>query len=372
MVVIECRAAVCWGAKEDLKISTVLVDDPKSGEVRIKCINTALCHTDEYTKSGSDPEGIFPVILGHETVGIVESVGPDVTSLSVGDTVIPLYIPECKTCKFCKSNKTNLCSLVRGTQGKGVMPDGTSRFTHKDTGKKIYHFMGTSTFSEYSVVLEISCAKVRKDAPPDKICLLGCGLTTGFCAASKLVESNSTCAVFGLGGVGLACVQGCSFNKADRIIAIDVNPNKFKLAMELGATECINPNDIKGLLQNHLVNITDGGLDYTFDCTGSVDVMRTALEACHKGWGISTIIGVAASGKEISTRPFQLVTGRQWRGSAFGGVKGRTELPGLVDDYMNGSLKIDEFVTHKLPFEKINEAFALLKTGECIRCVLYF
>ena len=372
--IIECKAAVCWGPKQDLKMEIITVDPPKKGEVRIKCINTALCHTDTYTKEGHDPEGIFPVILGHETLGIIESIGPEVTELQVGDHVIPLYIPECRKCKFCTSGKTNLCSVVRETQGKGVMPDGTSRFTHKATGKKIFHFMGTSTFSEYTVVLEISCAKVRKDAPSDKICLLGCGLTTGYGAALNTanVEAGSTCAIFGLGGVGLAAIQGCQRRNASRIIGIDVNPKKFKLAEAMGATECIFPLDIKIPLQQHLSSITDGGLDYTFDCTGNTDVMRVALESCHKGWGKSIIIGVAAAGKEISTRPFQLVTGRQWLGSAFGGVKGRSDVPGLVDDYMNKTLKIDEFVTHKLPFTRINEAFQLMLDGDCIRCVLDF
>ncbi len=308
--VIECRAAICWGPKQDLKIETVLVDPPKKGEVRIKCVNTALCHTDAYTKEGHDPEGLFPVILGHETVGIVESIGEGVSTIKVGDHVIPLYIPECRNCKFCKSGKTNLCSIVRETQGRGVMPDGTSRFTHKESNKKIFHFMGTSTFSEYTVVLEISCAVVRKDAPTNKVCLLGCGLTTGYGAALNTadVQENSLCAVFGLGAVGLSVIQGCKKRKASRIIAIDINPNKFKLATSLGATECIDPSSIDNIVK-HLISITDGGLDYTFDCTGNVTVMRNALESCHKGWGISTLIGVARSGEEISTRPFQLITG---------------------------------------------------------------
>lgn len=311
--VIKCRAAVAWEANKPLSIEEVEVAPPKAGEVRVKILSTGVCHTDDYTLSGKDPEGIFPCILGHEGGGIVESIGEGVTSVAVGDHVIPLYIPECKQCKFCTSNKTNLCSIIRITQGKGLMPDGTSRFTCK--GKQIFHFMGTSTFSEYTVLPEISLAKINPAAPLDKVCLLGCGITTGYGAAlnTAKVEEGSTVAVFGLGAVGLAVIQGAVEAKAKRIIAIDLNPAKFDMAKKLGATECINPNDYANEpIQSVIVNkLTDGGVDYSFECIGNVNVMRAALECCHKGWGVSTIIGVAASGQEISTRPFQLVTGRE-------------------------------------------------------------
>ncbi|KAI9326768.1 alcohol dehydrogenase class III [Zopfochytrium polystomum] len=320
-----------------------------------------------------DSEGVFPVILGHEGGGIVESVGEGVTSVQPGDHVIPLYIPECRACKFCKSGKTNLCSVVRETQGAGLMPDRTSRFTCK--GQKIFHYMGTSTFAEYTVVLEISIAKVTTAAPLEKVCLLGCGITTGYGAALKTakVEAGSTVAVFGLGGVGLSVIQGCRTAGASRIIAIDLNPSKKDLAMKLGATEFLNPANHPGVsIQSVIVQMTDGGVDYSFECIGNVNVMRSALECTHKGWGVSTIIGVAGAGQEISTRPFQLVTGRVWKGAAFGGVKGRTELPGLVDDYLSGKLDIDSFITHTMPLERINEAFDLMHKGESIRTVIHY
>jgi S-(hydroxymethyl)glutathione dehydrogenase/alcohol dehydrogenase len=367
---IECRAAVAWEAKKPLSIETVQVAPPQAGEVRIKVLHTGVCHTDAYTLDGFDPEGLFPVVLGHEGGGVVESVGEGVTSVKPGDHVIPLYIPQCNECKFCKSSKTNLCSKIRGTQGKGVMSDGTSRFTCK--GQQLYHFMGTSTFSEYTVVAEISVAKVDSAAPLDKICLLGCGISTGYGAAlnTAKVEAGSNCAVWGLGAVGLATIMGCKVAGATRIIGIDINPDKFEIAKQFGATEFVNPKDHERPIQEVLVEMTDGGLDYTFECIGNVATMRAALEACHKGWGTSVIIGVAASGKEISTRPFQLVTGRTWKGTAFGGWKSRESVPKLVDDYQKGILKVDEFVTHNMGLEKINEAFDLMHEGKSIRSVV--
>eukprot|EP01115_Flamella_aegyptia_P001275 TRINITY_DN12075_c0_g1_i2.p1 TRINITY_DN12075_c0_g1~~TRINITY_DN12075_c0_g1_i2.p1 ORF type:complete len:377 (+),score=192.64 TRINITY_DN12075_c0_g1_i2:31-1161(+) len=370
--VIKCRAAVAWEAGKPLSLEEIEVAPPKKGEVRIKILSSGVCHTDEYTRSGKDPEGIFPCILGHEGGGIVESVGEGVTSVKVGDHVIPLYIPECRNCKFCNSGKTNLCSIIRTTQGKGVMPDGTSRFTCK--GKTIFHFMGCSTFSEYTVVAEISVAKVREDAPLTKVCLLGCGITTGYGAATNTakVDKDSNVAVFGLGCVGLGVIQGCVEAGAKRIIGVDINPDKFELAKKLGATEFVNPKDHKRPIQEVLVEMTDGGLDYTFECIGNVDIMRAALECCHKGWGVSTIIGVAASGQEISTRPFQLVTGRTWKGSAFGGFKGRSQLPGLVDKYMDGKLKVDDFITFNYPIAEINHAFDAMHEGKSVRSIVHF
>ena len=345
---------------------------PQAGEVRVRIIASGVCHTDAYTLSGEDPEGVFPAILGHEGGGIVESIGEGVTSVQVGDHVIPLYTPECGECKFCKSGKTNLCQKIRATQGKGLMPDGTTRF-HKD-GQPIFHYMGCSTFSEYTVLPEISLAKVNKDAPLKEVCLLGCGVTTGMGAVlnTAKVEEGATVAIFGLGGIGLSAVIGAAMAKASRIIAIDINESKFELARKLGATDCINPKNYDKPIQDVIVELTDGGVDYSFECIGNVNVMRSALECCHKGWGESIIIGVAGAGQEISTRPFQLVTGRVWRGSAFGGVKGRSELPGIVEQYMRGDFKLDDFITHTMGLEKINEAFALMHAGKSIRTVIHF
>jgi len=372
MSVIKCKAAVAWEAGKPLQIEEIEVAAPKAGEVRVRVVATGVCHTDAYTLSGDDPEGAFPVILGHEGAGIVESVGEGVTSVEVGDHVIPLYIPECRECKFCLSGKTNLCSKIRATQGKGVMPDGTSRFTCK--GKELLHYMGTSTFSEYTVLPEISVAKVDKDAPLEKVCLLACGITTGYNAVFKTanVQKGETVAVFGLGGVGLSVVQGAKNAGASRIIGIDLNKTKFDLAKEMGATECVSPSDYDKPIQEVLVEMTDGGLDYTFECIGNVNTMRMALESCHKGWGTSVIIGVAGSGKEIATRPFQLVTGRVWKGSAFGGTKGRTDMPELIQDYKDGKLKIDEFITFNYPLEEINTAFDKMHAGESIRSIIRY
>ena len=369
---MKSRAAVAWEAGKPLQIEEVDVAGPKAGEVLVQIVATGVCHTDAYTLSGKDPEGIFPSILGHEGAGIVQEVGEGVTSLKPGDHVIPLYTAECRQCKFCLSGKTNLCQAVRATQGQGLMPDSTSRFSLN--GKLLHHYMGTSTFSEYTVVPEISLAKVSKEAPLDKICLLGCGVTTGIGAVlnTAKVEPGSTVAVFGLGGIGLSVIQGAVMAKAERIIAIDTNPAKETLARQFGATDFINPKDYNNSIQEVIVELTDGGVDYSFECIGNVKVMRSALECCHKGWGESIIIGVAGAGEEISTRPFQLVTGRVWKGSAFGGVKGRTELPGYVDRYMNGEIKIDEFVTHTMGLDEINTAFDLLHEGKSIRSVILF
>jgi len=370
--VITCRAAVAWEAGKPLQIEQIQVEPPRKGEVRVRIVATAVCHTDAYTLSGADPEGAFPVILGHEGGGIVESVGEGVTSVKPGDKVIPLYIPECRECKFCTSGKTNLCQAIRVTQGRGVMPDGTSRYSCN--GKQLLHYMGTSTFSEYVVLPEISVAKVDANAPLDKVCLLGCGITTGYGAVvnTAKVEEGATVAVFGLGGVGLAVIQGAVAAKASRIIAVDLNPTKFELAKKLGATDCINPSDYKDDITKVIVDLTDGGVDYSFECIGLTKTMRQALECCHKGWGVSTIIGVAGAGQEISTRPFQLVTGRVWKGTAFGGTKGRTQLPGLVENYMNGKLNVDDFITGSFKLEEINTAFDLLHEGKAIRSVILF
>ncbi|ARB44200.1 S-(hydroxymethyl)glutathione dehydrogenase/class III alcohol dehydrogenase [Alloalcanivorax xenomutans] len=369
---MKSRAAVAWEAGKPLVIEEVDVAGPKAGEVLVKIAATGVCHTDAYTLSGTDPEGLFPSILGHEGAGVVQEVGEGVTGLKPGDHVIPLYTAECRKCKFCLSGKTNLCQAVRATQGQGLMPDGTSRFSHK--GKMLHHYMGTSTFSEYTVLPEISLAKVSKEAPLDKICLLGCGITTGIGAVlnTAKVEPGSTVAVFGLGGIGLAVIQGAVMAKAERIIAIDINPEKEALARQFGATEFVNPNDHSASIQEVIVELTDGGVDYSFECIGNVNVMRSALECCHKGWGESVIIGVAGAGEEISTRPFQLVTGRVWKGSAFGGVKGRTELPGYVERYMKGEIMIDEFVTHTMPLDEINTAFDLMHEGKSIRSVILY
>lgn len=369
---IQCKAAVAWEPKKPLSIETIEVAPPKAGEVRIKILSTGVCHTDAYTLDGLDPEGIFPCILGHEGGGIVESVGESVESLKPGDHVIPLYIPQCGNCKFCNSPKTNLCSKIRATQGKGVMPDGTSRFTCK--GQTVYHFMGTSTFSEYTVVAEISVAKVDPSAPLDKVCLLGCGIPTGYGAAlnTAKVESNSSVAIWGLGTVGLAVAMGCRENGASRIIGIDINPERFEVAKKFGCTEFVNPKDHERSIQEVLIEMTDGGLDYTFECIGNVATMRAALESCHKGWGQSVIIGVAAGGQEISTRPFQLVTGRVWKGSAFGGWKSRESVPKLVEHYMKKKLMIDEFVTHTFSLDDINSSFELMHAGKSLRSVVNF
>ncbi|WP_447529544.1 S-(hydroxymethyl)glutathione dehydrogenase/class III alcohol dehydrogenase [Vreelandella sp. TE19] len=369
---MKSRAAVALEAGKPLELVEIDVEGPKAGEVLVKMEATSVCHTDAYTLSGKDPEGNFPAVLGHEGAGIVQEVGEGVTSLKPGDHVIPLYTAECGKCKFCLSGKTNLCSSVRATQGKGVMPDGTSRFSLD--GQMLHHYMGTSTFSEYTVVPEVSLAVVSKEAPMDKICLLGCGVTTGIGAVlnTAKVQPGDTVAIFGLGAIGLAAIQGAVMAKAGRIIAIDVNEDKFELAKQFGATDFVNPKKYSDPIQQVIVDMTDGGVDYSFECIGNVNVMRSALECCHKGWGESIIIGVAGAGEEISTRPFQLVTGRVWKGSAFGGVKGRSELPGYVESYMNGEINIDDFITHDMPFEKINEAFDLLHKGESIRTVLHF
>ncbi len=369
---IKSRAAVAFAPNEPLKIVEVDVAPPRAGEVLVRIVATGVCHTDAYTLSGQDSEGVFPCILGHEGGGIVEAVGEGVTSLAVGDHVIPLYTAECGECKFCKSNKTNLCSSVRATQGKGLMPDGTSRFSYN--GEPIYHYMGCSTFSEYTVLPEVSLAKIPKEAPLEKVCLLGCGVTTGIGAVlnTAKVTEGSTVAIFGLGGIGLAAIIGAKMAKAARIIGIDINPAKEAVARELGLTDFVNPKEHSKPIQEVIVEMTDGGVDYSFECIGNVQLMRAALECCHKGWGESTIIGVAPAGAEISTRPFQLVTGRVWRGSAFGGVKGRTELPGYVQKAQSGEIPLDTFITHNLPLDQINEAFELMHEGKSIRTVIHF
>ena len=369
---MKSRAAVAFAAGKPLEIVEIDVAPPKAGEVLVKITHTGVCHTDAFTLSGDDPEGIFPAVLGHEGGGIVVEVGEGVTTLQPGDHVIPLYTAECGKCKFCLSGKTNLCQAVRATQGKGLMPDGSSRFSYQ--GQPIYHYMGTSTFSEYTVVPEISLAKIDAQAPLEKVCLLGCGVTTGIGAVHNTakVEPGATVAVFGLGGIGLAVIQGAVQAKAGRILAIDTNSTKFELARELGATDVINPKEHDQPIQDVIVAMTDGGVDYSFECIGNVDVMRAALECCHKGWGESIIIGVAGAGKEIRTRPFQLVTGRVWRGSAFGGVKGRSQLPGMVQQAMRGEIRLDPFITHTLPLERINEAFELMHEGKSIRTVIHF
>lgn len=368
---IKSKAAVAWGPGEPLKMEEVDVELPKKGEVLVRIVATGVCHTDAFTLSGDDPEGVFPSILGHEGGGIVEMVGEGVTSVSVGDHVIPLYTAECGECKFCKSGKTNLCQAVRETQGKGLMPDGTSRFS-KD-GEPIYHYMGCSTFSEFTVLPEISLAKVNKSAPLEEVCLLGCGVTTGMGAVlnTAKVQEGDTVAIFGLGGIGLSAIIGARMAGAGRIIGIDINESKFDLAKQLGATDVVNPKHYDKPIQEVIVEMTDGGVDFSFECIGNVNVMRSALECCHKGWGESVIIGVAGAGQEISTRPFQLVTGRVWRGSAFGGVKGRSQLPGIVEQYLNGEFGLQEFITHTMGLDDINDAFELMHKGESIRSVVH-
>ncbi|KAJ1645375.1 hypothetical protein LPJ64_003032 [Coemansia asiatica] len=370
---IKCKAAVAWEAGKPLSIEEIEVAPPKAGEVRLKVLATGICHTDAFTLSGKDAEGKFPVIFGHEGGCVVESVGEGVTSVKPGDHVVPLYTPECGKCKFCKSNKTNLCSVIRETQGQGLMPDGTTRFSCK--GQQIYHYMGTSTFSEYTVVCEISCAKVDKSAPLDRLCLLGCGIPTGWGAVnySAKIEEGSIVAVFGCGAIGLSVIQGAKAANASRIIAIDINPDKFEIAKRFGATDFVNPLDFGDKpIQQVIVENYDGGVDYSFECSGgNVEVMRAALECCHKGWGKSVIISVAASGQEIKTRPFMLVTGRVWMGSAFGGVKGRSQLPDFVKMYIEGKLNIDDYVTHEFDLADINKGFEAMNSPICIRPVIY-
>ena len=369
---MKTRAAVAWEAGKPLEVMEIDLEGPREGEVLIRNVATGVCHTDAFTLSGEDPEGIFPSVLGHEGGAVVEEIGPGVSSVSVGDQVIPLYTPECGKCKFCTSGKTNLCQAIRATQGQGLMPDGTSRFSSR--GKQVFHYMGTSTFSEYTVLPEIALAKISPKAPLEKVCLLGCGITTGIGAVlnTAKVEKGSVVAIFGLGGVGLGAIQGAVMAGADRIVAIDVNPDKEEFARSLGATDFVNPKDHDASIQEVVVELTDGGVDYSFECVGNVELMRSALECCHKGWGESVIIGVAGAGQEINTRPFQLVTGRVWRGSAFGGVKGRSQLPGYVDQYLSGELKVDEFITYTMPLEEINNAFDLMHEGKSIRSVIHF
>ena len=369
---IKSKAAVAWAAGEPLTIEEVDVMRPRAGEVMVQIVASGVCHTDAFTLSGEDPEGVFPAIMGHEGGGIVVEIGEGVTSVAVGDHVIPLYTAECGVCKFCTSGKTNLCQAVRETQGKGLMPDGTTRF-YKD-GEPIYHYMGCSTFSEFTVLPEISLAVVNPEAPLEEVCLLGCGVTTGMGAVlnTAKVEAGDTVAIFGLGGIGLSAIIGARMAGAKRIIGVDINESKFELAKKLGATDCINPKNYDRPIQEVIVELTDGGVDYSFECIGNVDIMRSALECCHKGWGESIIIGVAGAGQEISTRPFQLVTGRVWRGTAFGGVKGRSELPGIVEQYLAGDFALDDFITHTLPLEGINEAFELMHEGKSIRSVIHF
>jgi S-(hydroxymethyl)glutathione dehydrogenase / alcohol dehydrogenase len=369
---MDVRAAIAVEAGKPLTIETVQLDGPKAGEVLVEIKATGICHTDKYTLSGADPEGLFPAILGHEGAGVVVEVGSGVKSLKKGDHVIPLYTPECRECKSCTSRKTNLCTQIRATQGKGLMPDGTSRFSHK--GKPVLHYMGCSTFANYTVVPEIALAKVRADAPFDKICYIGCGVTTGIGAVifTAKVEVGANVVVFGLGGIGLNVIQGAKMAGADKIIGVDLNPAREPLARKFGLTHFVNPKEIKGDVVPHLVDLTGGGADYSFECVGSVQLMRQALECCHRGWGVSTIIGVAASGQEISTRPFQLVTGRRWQGTAFGGARGRTDVPRIVDWYMEKKINIDDLITHILPLERINDGFDLMTKGESIRSVVVY
>lgn len=369
---MKTRAAVAFEAKKPLEIVEVDLEGPKDGEVLVEIMATGVCHTDSYTLDGFDSEGIFPSILGHEGAGIVREVGKGVTSLKAGDHVIPLYTPECRQCKSCLSGKTNLCTAIRATQGKGLMPDGTSRFSYK--GKPIFHYMGCSTFSNFTVLPEIAVAKIREDAPFDKCCYVGCGVTTGIGAVTNTakVEPGDNVIVFGLGGIGLNVIQGAKMVGANMIVGVDINDDKKHWGEKFGMTHFVNPMKIKGDIVQHLVELTDGGAEHTFDATGNVEVMRQALEACHRGWGVSTIIGVAAAGKEISTRPFQLVTGRVWKGTAFGGMKGRTEVPKLVDWYMNGKIAIDPMITHTFKLEDINKAFDLMHAGESIRSVIVY
>ena len=369
---MDTKAAVAFQAKTPLQIETVQLEGPKSGEVLIEIKATGLCHTDEFTRSGADPEGIFPAILGHEGAGVVVDVGPDVRSLKKGDHVIPLYTPECRECNYCTSGKTNLCQAIRSTQGQGLMPDGTSRFSLN--GEKIHHYMGTSTFSNFTVLPEIAVAKIRPDAPFEKVCYIGCGVTTGLGAVinTAQVKPGDNVVIFGLGGIGLNVIQGARMVGANKIIGVDINPDRQELAEKFGMTHFVNPKEVESDLVDYLVDLTDGGADYSFECVGNTDLMRTALECCHKGWGESIIVGVAGAGQEISTRPFQLVTGRVWRGTAFGGAKGRTDVPQIVDWYMDGKINIDDLITHTMPLEDINKGFDLMHSGESIRSVVLF
>ncbi len=369
---MDVRAAVAYEAGKPLEIETVQLDGPKDGEVLVEIRATGICHTDEFTLSGADPEGLFPAILGHEGAGVVVDTGPGVSSVSKGDHVIPLYIPECRQCPSCLSGKTNLCTAIRSTQGQGVMPDGTSRFSLG--GEKLHHYMGTSTFANYSVMPEIAVARIRQDAPFDKVCYIGCGVTTGIGAVinTAKVEPGANVVVFGLGGIGLNVIQGARMAGADKIVGVDINPSKKTLAEAFGMTHFVNPKEVEGDLVPYLVDVTGGGADYSFECIGNVETMRQALECCHRGWGVSVIIGVAGAGQEIATRPFQLVTGRVWKGTAFGGAKSRTQVPKIVDWYMEGKINIDDLITHTMPLEEINAAFDLMHEGKSIRSVVQF
>ena len=369
---MKTKAAVAFEAGKPLEVVTVDLEGPKAGEVLVQIEASGVCHTDEFTRSGADPEGLFPVILGHEGAGVVVEVGPGVSTLKKGDHVIPLYTPECRQCKSCLSRKTNLCTAIRATQGKGLMPDGTSRFSYK--GKLVHHYMGCSTFSNYTVLPEIALAKIREDAPFEKVCYIGCGVTTGVGAVinTAKVEPGSNVVVFGLGGIGLNVIQGAHLVGANKIIGVDVNSKRKGLAERFGMTHFVNPREIEGDLVAHLVGLPDGGADYSVECVGNVDLMRQALECCHRGWGVSVVIGVAGAGQEIKTRPFQLVTGRVWKGTAFGGARGRTDVPKIVDWYMDKKIRIDELITHVMPVERINEAFDLMHRGESIRSVVTF
>jgi S-(hydroxymethyl)glutathione dehydrogenase/alcohol dehydrogenase len=369
---MEVRAAVAFEAGKPLEVTTVQLEGPREGEVLVEVMATGICHTDEFTRSGGDPEGLFPAILGHEGAGIVREVGPGVRSVEVGDHVIPLYTPECRECEYCLHPKTNLCQAIRSTQGKGVMPDGTSRF--RLGNEMVHHYMGCSTFANFTVLPEISVAKIRKDAPFDKVCYIGCGVTTGIGAVvnTAKVEPGSNVVVFGLGGIGLNVIQGARMVGADMIVGVDINPDRKAWGEKFGMTHFVNPKEIEGDLVPHLVELTGGGADYSFECIGNVNTMRQALECAHKGWGESIIIGVAGAGQEISTRPFQLVTGRSWRGTAFGGARGRTDVPRIVDWYMDGKIQIDPMITHTMPLEKINDGFELMHQGESIRAVVVY
>jgi len=369
---MDVRAAIAFEAGKPLEVTTVEIDGPRAGEVLVEIKATGVCHTDEFTRSGADPEGLFPAILGHEGAGVVVDMGPGVTSVRKGDHVIPLYTPECRQCKSCLSRKTNLCTAIRATQGQGVMPDGTSRFSLE--GRKLHHYMGTSTFANFTVLPEIAVAKIREDAPFDKVCYIGCGVTTGIGAVinTAKVEPGSNCVVFGLGGIGLNVIQGLRLAGADLIVGVDLNPNKKSWGERFGMTHFVNPKEAGADLVKHLVDLTNGGADYSFECIGNVDLMRVALECCHRGWGESVIIGVAPAGAEIRTRPFQLVTGRVWRGTAFGGARGRTDVPKIVDWYMQGKIEIDPMITHTMPLGDINKGFDLMQEGKSIRSVVLF